>query len=97
MIKTVIKKGAYFDSVSLMQVAKKLNTMPGVKDSAVVMATKENKGIINLFYHLFETVRCKGNILIGTIMIFIYHKMFFNYNSSQCGGNHCGFITGSVV
>lgn len=46
MIKTVIKKGAYFDSVSLMQVAKKLNTMPGVKDSAVVMATKENKGII---------------------------------------------------
>jgi len=46
MIKTVIKKGAYFDSVSLMQVAKKLNAMPGVLDSAVVMATKENKGII---------------------------------------------------
>lgn len=46
MIKTVIKKGAYFDSVSLMQVAKKLNAVPGVLDSAVVMATKENKGII---------------------------------------------------
>ena len=46
MIKTVIKKGAYFDSVSLMQVAKKLNSVPGVLDSAVVMATKENKGII---------------------------------------------------
>ncbi len=46
MIKTVIKKGAYFDSVSLMQVAKKLNSVRGVSDSAVVMATKENKGII---------------------------------------------------
>ena len=46
MIKTVIKKGAYFDSVSLMQVAKKLNALDGVIDSAVVMATKENKGII---------------------------------------------------
>jgi FdrA protein len=29
-----------------MQVAKKLNAVPGVLDSAVVMATKENKGII---------------------------------------------------
>lgn len=46
MIKTIIKKGAYFDSVSLMQVAKKLNAMDGISDSAVVMATKENKGII---------------------------------------------------
>ncbi|MBI4350785.1 MAG: acyl-CoA synthetase FdrA [Elusimicrobia bacterium] len=46
MIRTIIKKGAYFDSVSLMQVAKKLNALDGVIDSAVVMATKENKGII---------------------------------------------------
>ena len=46
MIKTVIKKGAYFDSVALMQVAKKLNSLAGVLDSAVVMATRENKGII---------------------------------------------------
>lgn len=46
MIKTTIRKGAYFDSVSLMQVARKLNAAPGVIDSAVVMATRENKGII---------------------------------------------------
>jgi FdrA protein len=46
MIKTIVKKGAYFDSVSLMQVAKKLNSMPGVMDSAAVMASKENKGLI---------------------------------------------------
>lgn len=45
-IKTAIKKGAYFDSVALMQVAKKLNSVAGVIDSAVVMATRENKGLI---------------------------------------------------
>lgn len=46
IIKTVIKKGAYFDSVSLMQISKKINLIKGIKDSAVVMATKENKNII---------------------------------------------------
>ncbi len=46
MIKTVIRKGAYFDSVMLMQAASALRAMPGVKESAVVMATPENKGII---------------------------------------------------
>ncbi|MDA8244535.1 MAG: acyl-CoA synthetase FdrA [Elusimicrobia bacterium] len=46
MIKTVIKKGAYYDSVMLMQAASALRSMPGVEESAVVMATPENKGII---------------------------------------------------
>lgn len=46
IIKTVIKKGAYFDSVSLMQISKKINSIKGIMDSAVVMATKENKNII---------------------------------------------------
>lgn len=46
MIKTVIKKGAYFDSVMLMQAASVLRAMDGVVESAVVMATRENKGII---------------------------------------------------
>jgi FdrA protein len=46
IVKTIIKKGAYFDSVSLMQISKKINSLKGVKDSAVVMATKENKNII---------------------------------------------------
>ncbi|MEW5907072.1 MAG: acyl-CoA synthetase FdrA [Elusimicrobiota bacterium] len=45
-IRTTIKKGAYYDSVALMQVAKKLNSVPGVLDSAVVMATRENKSLI---------------------------------------------------
>ncbi|MCX7648395.1 MAG: hypothetical protein N2Z60_07280, partial [Elusimicrobiales bacterium] len=45
-VKTIIKKGIYFDSISLMQISKKINLIEGIKDSAVVMATKENKNII---------------------------------------------------
>jgi FdrA protein len=45
-IKSIIKKGVYHDSVSLMKTAKELNAMNGVLDSAIVMATKENKGIV---------------------------------------------------
>ncbi len=45
-IKSTIIKGAYHDSVSLMRIARELNTAGGVIDSAIVMATKENKGIV---------------------------------------------------
>ncbi len=45
-IKSITIKGAYHDSVSLMRTAKELNTAGGVIDSAIVMATKENKGIV---------------------------------------------------
>jgi succinyl-CoA synthetase alpha subunit len=41
-----VKKGEYFDSVSIMLVAKKVSAMPGVLDSAVVMGTNENKSLI---------------------------------------------------
>ena len=61
MIKTVIRKGAYFDSVALMQVAKRLNAMPGVIDSAVVMATAENKGIIKASGLLTPEVQRAGD------------------------------------
>jgi len=44
--KGIIKKGQYFDSVSLMIVAKEINKLEGVVDSAVVMGTKENKSIL---------------------------------------------------
>ncbi|OGR43563.1 MAG: hypothetical protein A2X28_05145 [Elusimicrobia bacterium GWA2_56_46] len=46
IVKTTVERGAYYDSVSLMKAAKELNAMHGVVDSAVVMATKENKGIV---------------------------------------------------
>ena len=42
----LIKKGAYFDSVTLMTVGKALSAMDGVVDAAVVMGTRENKGIL---------------------------------------------------
>ncbi|MFH1723335.1 MAG: acyl-CoA synthetase FdrA [Elusimicrobiota bacterium] len=41
-----IKKGEYFDSVSLMVVGKEVAALEGVIDAAVVMGTKENKAIL---------------------------------------------------
>jgi FdrA protein len=41
-----IKKGAYFDSVTLMRVGKELATLPGVADAAVVMGTQSNQAIL---------------------------------------------------
>jgi len=48
MIKGVIKKGAYFDSVTLMIVSKDLNKIDGVSDSSVIMGTNENKSILKM-------------------------------------------------
>jgi len=48
IIKGFVKKGEYFDSVSLMLVAKDINNIKGVIDSAIVMGTKENKAILNV-------------------------------------------------
>ncbi|MFH1620420.1 MAG: acyl-CoA synthetase FdrA [bacterium] len=45
-VKGIVRKGEYFDSVALMNVAKKLNGLPGVEDSAAVMGTRENKSIL---------------------------------------------------
>ena len=42
-----IKKGAYFDSVTLMRVGKELAGLPGVADAAVVMGTNSNRGILH--------------------------------------------------
>ena len=48
MIKGTIKKGEYFDSVTLMIVSKEINKMDGVIDSSVVMGTNENKAILKM-------------------------------------------------
>ncbi|MCF6364975.1 MAG: acyl-CoA synthetase FdrA [Bacteroidales bacterium] len=48
MIKGIIKKGVYFDSVTLMIVSKDLNKIKGVSDSSVVMGTNENKSILKM-------------------------------------------------
>ena len=45
-INSLIKKGAYYDSVSIMLIAKQISEIEGVFNSAVVMGTKENKSIL---------------------------------------------------
>jgi len=47
IVKGILKKGAYYDSVSLMIVSKELNQLEGIKDSSVVMGTQENRAILN--------------------------------------------------
>ena len=42
-----IRKGAYFDSVTLMRVGKEMAGLRGVADAAVVMGTKSNKAILS--------------------------------------------------
>jgi succinyl-CoA synthetase alpha subunit len=46
MIRSLVKKGEYFDSVSLMIVGKEVAKLEGVQDATVVMATAENKAIL---------------------------------------------------
>ena len=56
----LIQKGAYFDSVTLMRVAREIGSLPGVEDAAVVMGTKENRSILTdsgLWMEKFEGVK----------------------------------------
>jgi succinyl-CoA synthetase alpha subunit len=43
----LIKKGVYYDSVSLMILSKELNKLEGIIDSSVVMGTSENRTILS--------------------------------------------------
>ncbi len=45
-IEGIIKKGDYFDSITLMIVSKKMREMRGVVDSAIVMGSAENISIL---------------------------------------------------
>ncbi|NCQ53455.1 MAG: FdrA family protein, partial [Caldiserica bacterium] len=45
-VKGVIKKGEYYDSVSLMLVAREATKLNGVEDAALMIGTKENKSIL---------------------------------------------------
>ncbi len=46
VVKGIIKKGEYYDSVTLMLVARDATALDGVKDAAVVMGTEQNKSIL---------------------------------------------------
>ena len=45
MIKTVIKKGTYHDSVVLMLLTNQISAIKGVKKVSIMMATPANKDI----------------------------------------------------
>ena len=47
VVKGILRKGRYFDSVSLMKVAQIINKRPGVIDSAVIMGTAENQALLD--------------------------------------------------
>ena len=42
-----IRKGAYFDSITLMRCGKEIAAMKGIVDAAVVMGTRSNKAILS--------------------------------------------------
>ena len=45
MLKTVVKKGSYHDSVVLMLLTNKISAIEGVKKVSIMMATPANKDI----------------------------------------------------
>ena len=45
-MKSRITSGAYYDSVTLMNVARELSELEGIDDAAVVMGTQENRAIL---------------------------------------------------
>jgi len=61
LVQGVVKQGEYFDSISLMRVARALTDMPGVVDAAVVMGTAENKGILEMAGFLVPEFRDVGD------------------------------------
>src|SRR5512143_1498234 len=56
-----IKKGAYFDSVTLMRVGKELAGTSGVADAAVVMGTRSNKAILGASGLLAPSLKGAGD------------------------------------
>ncbi|MFH0878690.1 MAG: acyl-CoA synthetase FdrA [Lentisphaerota bacterium] len=45
-VRGLIKKGAYFDSITLMRVGKAVSAMAGVSDASLIMGTHSNKSIL---------------------------------------------------
>jgi FdrA protein len=45
-IRYLIKTSQYFDSVSLMNIARDIRALPGIEDAALVMGTDANKGLL---------------------------------------------------
>ncbi|NOX63197.1 MAG: acyl-CoA synthetase FdrA [Chloroflexi bacterium] len=59
-IKVDIRRGAYYDSVVLMQLQRSLVALPGVLDAGVVMGTQANKDILAQSGLLMDEARAAG-------------------------------------
>ena len=42
IIKALVKRNTYFDSITLMKIARTLTAMDGIEDAAAIMATEPN-------------------------------------------------------
>ena len=60
IVKTLVKQGAYFDSVALMLLAREVSSRQGVADASVVMATEANKALLAQAGLLDATGRAAG-------------------------------------
>ncbi|HBC47029.1 MAG TPA: FdrA family protein [candidate division Zixibacteria bacterium] len=56
-VKGTVRKGEYYDSVTLMRLAQKIGEISGVLDSAAVMASDSNKAILESAGMLTEELR----------------------------------------
>ena len=85
MIKSLVKKGEYFDSVSLMIVGKDVAEMENVLDATVVMATQENKSILKtagLYLDEFEKYD-DTDLLIVIKSAFCYTNSLESFEEDQ--------------
>jgi FdrA protein len=66
IIKGMVRKGEYYDSVTLMRLAQKLGEIPGVLDSAAIMGSDGNKAILKSGGMMSSELRdaCDNDLLI---------------------------------
>lgn len=62
MVTGILKRGEYFDSVSLMLIAKKISELEIVLDSAAVMGTPENKSMLQISGLLTDELQNAGDM-----------------------------------
>lgn len=66
-IRCIVKVSQYFDSVTLMTVAREIRGLPGVEDAALLIGTEANKGLLtqaNLFAPEAEEATANDLILV---------------------------------
>jgi FdrA protein len=67
VVKGLVKRGDYFDSVTLMRVAQRINTEKGVIDSGLITGSRENKAILKasgLFIDAFTGARDSDLLIV---------------------------------